>query len=244
MHIFSFITTFVIAHLPLVASCGWVIGVLISQMPAPMPGGNQFYKYAYTVLHIFAANADKFVPLLKEFAKVKNATIKSIAIIALCLLTISAAAQTPSPSPAPSATPAAIQNFYAGGISYGANASPSVAGTGLYAHQVVGSTGTYAFTVIDFVPASYKPLTVTSNIGAGVAQKTFTIANFPIYTTAAAGFSWSGPNAGWNWSAGGMAPIKIKGNYYIAPMIRVLKTNTNGGSGVQPIFGILIGFGK
>lgn len=139
-----------------------------------------------------------------------------------------------------------IQNLYAAGVSYSAGASgaQAVAGTALYAHQVSPDTapGMYAFTVIDAVPNSLKPFTVNTNIALGVAERVATIKGLGVYAPVAAGFSFNGQNAGWNWNGGVLVPIPFKG-YYIAPSVRFLKSSI-GGSGYQPILGILFGWGK
>lgn len=152
-----------------------------------------------------------------------------------------AAAQTSS-NPAPAAaTP--IQNLYAAGASYNVGASPAVAGTGLYAHLVAG-TGTYAFTAVDMLPNTAKPFTVSTNIGAGIAQQVATIAGVPIYVPTAAGISFSGPNTGWQWNVGALASFKLKGNYYLMPTVRMVKSSVSNGTGYQPIIGLLVGWGQ
>jgi hypothetical protein len=141
-----------------------------------------------------------------------------------------------------------LDNLYMAGGSYTAGASPAFAGSGLYAHQI-NSSGTYAFTMIDALPASVKPFTVTTNIGAGIAQQVATIGNIPILIPTAAGISYSGTNTGWAWSTGAGAIFKVRptsdgGGIYIMPTLRVLKSNVSNGSGYQPIFGVLFGWGK
>jgi hypothetical protein len=136
-----------------------------------------------------------------------------------------------------------IQNLYAAGGSYSVNASPSVAGTALYAHAL-NVSGTYAFTAVDALPNTMKPFTVTTNIGAGIAQKVFTLGNVPVYVPTAAGISWSGTNTGWQWNGGALVAIKVKGNYYLMPSLRFMKSSVSNGTGYQPIFGLLIGWGK
>jgi hypothetical protein len=140
-------------------------------------------------------------------------------------------------------TPANIQNLYVAGGSYNFNASPSIAGTALYAHLTT-TTGTYAFTVVDAVPTTIKPFPVTSNIGAGLAQKMFTIHKISLYMPTAAGISWTGANVGWQWTGGGAATIPLKHSFYLVPTVRFLKSSVSGGSGYQPMFSLLFGFGK
>lgn len=147
-------------------------------------------------------------------------------------------AQTPAP-----AAKSGVVNLYGAGMSYSVNASPGVAGTALYAHQVSNS-GTYAFTVVDALPATIKPFTVTSNIGIGVAQRVTTLGKVGIYMPTSAGISWSGTNTGWQWNGGAMAAIPLKNGYYLMPTVRFLKSSVSSGSGYQPIIGVLFGWGK
>lgn len=141
------------------------------------------------------------------------------------------------------ATSDSIQNLYAAGVSYNVNASPGIAGTGLYARLVAGS-GTYAFTAVDALPTTVKPFSVTTNIGAGIAQKLTSIGKVDIYVPTAAGISWSGTNTGWQWNGGAIAAIPLKNAYYLMPTIRFLKSSVSGGSDYQPIIGVLFGLGK
>ncbi len=137
-----------------------------------------------------------------------------------------------------------LSDIYAGGVSYNVSGSPSLAGTGLYAHRVADS-GTYAFTVVDAVPTSVKPVTVTTNFGVGVAQKVFTVGKIPIYIPTAAGASYTGTNTGWAWSTGAMGVIKLKDSgYFLAPSVRLLKSSVSNGDGYQPIVTVMFGWGK
>lgn len=155
----------------------------------------------------------------------------------LCLCSIPSRAQT-------AATPAPLSNIYAGGISFNSSGSPAIAGTGLYARLVSPSSGTYAFTAVDALPASVKPFTVTSSFSAGVAQKVFSIGSIPIFVPTAAGVSYNGTNTGWAWSTGGLASIKLKGNWKLFPTVRIAKSSVSAGSGYQPIVGLLVGWGN
>ncbi len=163
----------------------------------------------------------------------------SMFVLLALALTLPLHAQTVTPTQ----TPTGIQNLYGAGGSYSVNASPAVAGTALYAHQVTTS-GTYAFTVVDAVPNTLKPFTVTSNIGIGVAQQVATIGKVPVFIPTSAGVSWTGGNTGWQWNGGVMAAIHIKGNYYLLPSVRFLKSSVSNGTGYQPILGLLFGWGK
>jgi len=159
-------------------------------------------------------------------------------LVVVCLmfaLSLAVCAQTPYTQP--------LSNIYAAGISFNNAGVPAIAGTGLYARFITG--GTYAFTVIDALPNNLKPFTVTSNISAGVAQKLFTIGNFPIFVPTAAGVSFNGTNTGWAWSTGGMTSIKLKkSNWRIFPCVRVAKSSVSNGTGYQIIPGILFGWGQ
>lgn len=165
--------------------------------------------------------------------------------VGMILLLIGLGAMCASPvqaqTTATTATP--IENFYAAGASYSVNASPGVAGTGLYAHLIAG-TGTYAFTAVDALPNTLKPFTVTSNIGAGIAQKLTSFGKIGIYVPTSAGISWSGTNTGWQWNGGGAAIIPLKKSYFLMPTVRFLKSSVSGGTGYQPIIGVLFGWGQ
>jgi hypothetical protein len=161
---------------------------------------------------------------------------RTLALVILALAATLAVAQTATTAPT-------VQNFYAGGVSYSVNASPDIAGTGLYAH-LLGSTGTYAFTAVDALTGTTKPFTVTTNIGAGVAQKLGTYGKVSFYVPTSAGISWNGSNTGWQWNSGAIATIPIKNNWYIAPTVRFLKSSVSNGSGYQPMFTVLVGYGK
>ena len=153
-------------------------------------------------------------------------------------------AQTaPIANPVPVQASADVANLYAAGVSWNSSATPAIAGTGLYARKIA-DTGTYAFTAIDAVPNTLKPFTVTTNIGAGLAQRIVTIGKVPIFIPTAAGISFNGSNTGWQWNTGAMASIKLKGNYYLLPTVRLVKSSVSNGSGYQPIVGVLFGWGQ
>src|SRR6185369_5976918 len=139
---------------------------------------------------------------------------------------------------------APLSNIYAAGVSYNQGASPSIAATGLYAHLVNDGSGTYAFTVVDALPISTKPFTVNTNFSAGIAQKIFTIGKVPVFIPTAAGISYNGTNTGWAWSTGAMVSVKLKGEWYLFPNIRVQKSSVSNGAGYQPVAGIMVGWGK
>lgn len=142
------------------------------------------------------------------------------------------------------AKPSLDNDVYAFGVSYNNGGSPAIAGTGLYAHLLSDGSGTYAFTVVDALPTSVKPFVVNTNIGAGVAQKVFTLGKVPIFIPTEAGISYNGTNTGWAWSTGGLASIKVKGNFLVMPGVRVLKSSVSSGSGYQPVVSLLFGWGQ
>lgn len=133
-------------------------------------------------------------------------------------------------------------NFAAGGASFSPGATPAVAGTGLYARLFSSTADTYSYSVIDALPASVKPFTVTTQLATGVAQKITTIGTVGIYIPAAAGVAWNGQNTGWSWSSGALASIPVK-KYHLMPNVRMVKSSVNGNSGYQVILGVLFGAG-
>jgi hypothetical protein len=140
-----------------------------------------------------------------------------------------------------------VSNLYAAGLSYNGAGTPAVAGSALYAHAVSPdmAPGMYAFSVIDVLPNNVKPFTVSTNIGAGIAQRVFTIGTVPIFIPTAAGISISGTNTGWAWTTGAAASFKLKWpNWYLVPTARLLKSSVGNGTGYQPILGLMIAWGK
>lgn len=139
------------------------------------------------------------------------------------------------------ATPA---NIFGLGVSWNqsasAAASQQIAGTAMYARQQT-TGGTYAFTVVDAVPTTYKPFTVNTNFGVGVAQRVFALNDWTVYGTTAAGPSWSGANTGWAWTGGGIATHPLKSKYWYGLSARVVRSSVNNNSGSQFIFGVMFG---
>lgn len=167
-----------------------------------------------------------------------------VMILAICGMLMLPAAKLQAQTGAdPGAIASPVQNFYAAGLSYttGGGSTP-LAGTAAWAHNL--NNGTYSLAVLDAVPSTVKPLTVTTNLGAGIAQKVFTISGYPVYMPVAAGFSWSGANAGFQWSGGGFVPVKIKNGYSVVVSLRYLKSAVSNGTGYQLIPGVWVGWGK
>lgn len=132
-----------------------------------------------------------------------------------------------------------VTNLYLAGGSYSAGATPAFAGSGLYARQI-GSSGTYAFTMVDALPSTTRPFTVTTSVAFGVAQRVATIDKIPVLIPTTAGISLTGGNPGWSWSTGLGAPFQVKPNWYVMPTVRVLKAV----DGYHPIVGVLFGWGN
>jgi hypothetical protein len=102
-----------------------------------------------------------------------------------------------------------VSNLYVAGGSYNHGATPAVAGTALYAHEI-GTSSTYAFTMIDALPTTTKPFAVTSNIAVGVAQRVARIGPVSVFIPTAAGVSFSGTNLGWAWTTGAGFPFMVR----------------------------------
>lgn len=133
-------------------------------------------------------------------------------------------------------------NIAAVGLSYKYGDAAPVAGTGLYARQVSQVTNTYAFTVVDAIPAGDPSATVTTNFGAGIAQKVLVIGKAAVYVPTAAGITYTGPNTGWNWSTGALLSIQRKTLRYM-PGARLVKSSVSNGTGYQVIVSLLVGWG-
>jgi hypothetical protein len=213
---------------------GLVTGGLLAWANYSGPNTRQGYISAIGLAVIGILAKDFDVQLnANELSAIKSLLGKIPVVVLMLLLAGSLSAQTP-------AAPTPTQNFYAAGVSYNNGASPSVAGTGLYAHLLPTGTNTYAFTVADILPTSYKPFTVTSNFGVGVAQKLFSVGKVDLYVPTSAGISFTGTNTGWSWTTGVIAPVTVKGNWGIAPAVRLIKSNVPGGQGYQPIGTVLL----
>ena len=137
------------------------------------------------------------------------------------------------------------KNLAALGVSYQPGGSPALAGTGLYARQLIASSGTYAFTAMDGIPeAGVKPFTVTTGTAVGVAQRILTIGAIGIYVPLAAGFSYTGTNTGWVWTTGALAVIPVGAtSWRVMPDFRAVKSSVGSQQGYSVIAGVLFGWG-
>lgn len=169
---------------------------------------------------------------IKEQALKTVVTVLAVLLLLPCLMHAQAVPEAPLP-----------QNVYAGGISYNNGASPSIAGTALYARLLSDGSGTYAFTVVDALPVSVKPFTVNTNIGLGVAQKVVTIGKATVFVPTSAGISFNGTNTGWAWSTGALVSVPVKNNWRVFPNVRIVKSSV-GGDGYHPIAGVMVGWGQ
>jgi len=107
-----------------------------------------------------------------------------------------------------------------------------VAGTGLYG-RLVDAKGTYAVAVMDVVPTTAKPYTVTTNPSAGVAQRFYSHNNLKVFATPAAGLSYTGNNTGYSYALGGMVTYDLSPNYALGFGGRLFKSSISN-SGYQP----------
>lgn len=188
---------------------------------------------------------DKADPTVNTAAKL------GIVLVSLMLLPVMMNAQTVGVSSsqvqlpaAPSATTTSQpQNFYAVGASFNPGASPQVAGNLLYGH-LLNDSGTYAFSDVDIIPNTIRPFTVTTNVGAGIAQKIASFGKYDVWVPSAAGVSINGGNTGWQWNGGAAVSVPIKPSWFLLPNVRFLKSSVSGGTGYQIIAGVDIGFGK
>ena len=144
----------------------------------------------------------------------------------------------------PTAHAQALSNIYGAGASYNQNGVPSIAGTGLYAHLVSPTLGTYAFTVIDVLPNTQKVFTISTNIGVGVTQKLFTVKSIPVFVPSSVDVSVTGSNTGWAWTTGGAVVVHVKGDWYVLPNIRLVKSSVTNGTGYQTVVGALMAWGR
>lgn len=141
------------------------------------------------------------------------------------------------------------QNVYSAGVSYAPGAEQKMAGTALLARPIAGNR-TAAFTSFDAVPTFTKPMKITTNVGAGIAERIFSFQlagrTLSVWVPGGGGVSWSGTNVGWNYNAGGLLDIPAKdgSNFGYQPNVRFLKSSVNNNSDYQLIFGILFRYGR
>ena len=163
---------------------------------------------------------------------------RTLALVILALAAILASAQTATTLPA---------NVYSVGGSFNSGGTPQYAATALYAKLVSNDSKTYAITVVDILPISKSPFTVTTNIGAGVAQKILTIGSVNFWIPTTAGITITGTNTGWDWTGGVLGDYQIKKagvgtSSHIQPFVRYVKSSVSNGDGYKIIGGFLYSF--
>lgn len=169
--------------------------------------------------------------------------VKMLLPLLLVLPLASARAQVHRPAqlhPQPFAMPV---NLYAAGLAFNPSSPVKIAGTALYARQVNGAD-TYAFTIFQAVPIANHPGNVTTNVGAGIAQRIATIGAVPIYLPTSAGISWTGTNTGFQWSSGAAAVFHLHKSLYLLPEVGFLKSAVSNGSGYQITGGLQLAWGQ
>lgn len=161
-----------------------------------------------------------------------------VVLLAMLALSVAASAQTEAPAATVSQS---IANIYLAGVSANPSADQKISGTTIWGHAVTGS-GTFAYTVADFLPGDNH--TVTTNIATGVAQKLATIDGHDVFGTGAIGPSFSSNAVGYSWNSGVLVPLQVKPHWFVAPTLRFLKSSVSGGAGYQVIAGVTAGWGQ
>lgn len=163
----------------------------------------------------------------------------------LLLCTVATFAQSTPPPSAP-----LPNNIYSIGGSYNNGVTPSYAVTAMYAKLLNADAGTYGFTVLDILPISVKPATISTNIGVGIAQRVLTLPNgVNIFAPVDAGVSITGTNTGWSWTGGLLADYNLKKKgiptvYHLQPNVRFIKSSVSNGADYQLIGGFNFAFGS
>lgn len=150
-------------------------------------------------------------------------------VFALLLGAVLCPAQTAPTAPTRNALP---DNIYAFGFTVNPNASPVGSGTAMYG-RLLDTKGTYAIAVLDAVPTTTAPYTVTTNPSAGVAQLFLNNGNLKVFATPSAGLSYTGTNTGYSYALGGLATYDISPKYAVGFGGRLFKSNVSN-SGYQP----------
>ncbi len=139
--------------------------------------------------------------------------------------------------PAQTETRTSLPNdVYAFGITANPNASPVVAGTGLYG-RALDAKGTYAIAVLDVMGTTSSPYTVTTNPSAGVAQIFINNGNLKVFVTPSAGLSYTGSNTGYSYALGGLVTYDLSPKYALGFGGRLFKSNVSN-SGYQPALSV------
>lgn len=161
-------------------------------------------------------------------------------LLSVLALSASLCAQSTTPGATRSTTREDSAEFLAAGLSVNPRASSAIAGTGLFARHL--SRDAFAFTTLDALPD--KRGGIETNFSVGVAEKVFEFRSIPVFVPAEIGLSYEGSHEGWDWSTGVLLAVKAGKHLYVFPTVRVEKSNVSEGTGVQPIIGVLFGWGQ
>ena len=167
------------------------------------------------------------------------ATFLFIAFLAIAQTTTTPTPATTAPATGCVSSPTVTCNLIAGGVSFQPGASPSTAGTGIYARLITPST--WAFTITDALPLTKSPFTVSLDSSVGIAYSPFSVGKARVFIPTAAGVTFTGPNTGWNWSTGVgvLIPVQAQSKFYVMPAVRILKSSVVNGN-VQG-YGFIVG---
>lgn len=144
----------------------------------------------------------------------------------------------------PPKAPLPPQNIFAAGVSGNIDANTPVAGTAMYARRFTDQA-TYSFTVLDILPNSGSPGTITTSISSGLAQRVLMIGKASAYLAGSAGIGINGQQTDVAWTAGGLLsiPIGTKG-LRVMPNFRVVRSNTEREGEYRPTLGVMVGWGS
>lgn len=130
--------------------------------------------------------------------------------------------------------------FAAVGLSYNQGAKPAMAATGLLA--IPAGKDTYWYTMLDALPSTTKPFTVTNQFSTGLARRIATVGNTSVFMPTTAGVAWNGTNTGWSWSTG-LVAVRPWHGVYLMPNVRMIKSSVNEHTNYQVVGGVMVGFG-
>ena len=135
--------------------------------------------------------------------------------------------------------------LYGVGMAGSPYATPPVAGMGLFAKQITGTT--YSATLFQVIPNNQQKFTVTSNVGTGIAQQLFVIpgTKYAVYGMATGGISWQSSNVGLSFNGAATVPLRYKkSNWYALPFVGWNKSAVANGTGYQLTAGTIVSWGN